>query len=68
MLVYQMKGSEYRLIYGDGMYVNGARLQTAYARIEAPYCTFRRGEGALEVRFNGRRLYLDFERGLRTDD
>jgi hypothetical protein len=67
-LVYETRGGEYRLVYGDGLYVNGERLSTDYARIDAPYCTLNRGQGALDVEFNGERLYLDFEKRVRITE
>ena len=66
-LVYQAAGREIALCYKGPAYVNGQEMDTHYPRLDTPYVRAPRKPGELDIRFNGKGLYLHFDRVIREE-
>jgi hypothetical protein len=62
---YEANGAGYRLVYRKGFYINRKKKCLEYDRLDTPYGNMKRKAGELEIKFNGKGLNLDYEKGIR---
>jgi len=67
VLTYVSNGRTYRLEYGRDFYVDGKKVDTDYPRINSPYARVERGAKTMKFEYKGKRLYLDFDNGVRKE-
>jgi hypothetical protein len=62
---YASFGRVLKLVYNDGLYVDGQKTDTEYKRLETPYCVMERKAPDCLIKCGGHGLYLHFEDGIR---
>jgi hypothetical protein len=67
-LTYRTGGRALQLDYGKEFRVNGTVQDAAFGRHDSPYARTPRGATTMTIEFRGKRLFLDFARGIRREE
>ena len=61
-LIYWSGGHEYSLTFGGDFYINNEKINTDYSRYNSPYISAEKKDKTLTFSFNGKSLFLDFDK------
>jgi hypothetical protein len=61
VLTYQSKGEKYKLTFGSDFIVNDKIIDTNYPRFDSPYAKAEKKDKTINIEYNGKYLFLDFE-------
>ncbi len=67
VLNYQSGGKNYQLNYAKDFKLNGIQVNTKYDRFDSPYCKAVQKAETITIELNGKSLYLDFEKMIRSN-
>ena len=61
-LTYRSQGSEYSLKFNGDFKIDNEIVETSYSRYDSPYIKAEKKDKTLTFSFNGKSLFLDFDR------
>ncbi|HPE75245.1 MAG TPA: hypothetical protein PLC80_04120 [Draconibacterium sp.] len=67
-LKYYSNGKNYELKFGGEFILNGKTIDTNYSRFDSPYVKAEKKDKTINIEFNGKSLFLDFENMIRSFD
>ncbi len=67
VLNYQSGGKNYQLNYAKDFKLDGISVNTKYDRFDSPYCKAVQKAEAITIELNGKSLYLDFGKMIRSN-
>ncbi len=60
--MYGSQGREYKLTFGGDFLINNEIITTDYSRYDSPYIKAEKKDKTLSFSFNGKTLFLDFDK------
>jgi hypothetical protein len=61
-LMYGSQGREYKLTFGGDFLINNEKITTDYSRYDSPYIKAEKKDKTLSFSYQGKSLFLDFDR------
>lgn len=60
-LIYNSNGKNYKLKFAGEFVLDGKQVDTNYSRFDSPYSKVEKKDKTIQIDFNGKSLFLDFE-------